>query len=433
MNVFDFTGLFTHLLEQYGYWVLFLALMLELIALPLPGEFIMTYAGLIVYQGQLDWLLSILVAGIGSCIGMTISYGIGYRLGKPFFEKYGSRFHFGPEKLNSVSRWYGRYGNKLLLVAYFIPGVRHLTGLFSGITRLPYRKYVGFAFPGAFLWVSLFISLGRLLGPEWEKYHHTVNRYMLLTGLFTLLAYLTVYLYRKKRETLKTGLVRLLNLGVARYRSLGRVRLIVVSAFAVFVAFFSWLIGVVQDFLAQEFGSFDDITVYIVHQIFASGWTEPAIRISAFGTAVYFAPVIAATGLWIALRGQDRRLELLHLVFMAAGGWALNAALRYSFHRIGPAGAAYGPTFPSDHTMLALAIYGFAAYLLFRHYGNFFFRFAAVSAVVIVCLILGISRVYSNEEYPSDVTAGYAFGGVWLSLNVMLLEAFRMMRGFKKD
>jgi membrane protein DedA with SNARE-associated domain len=85
---------FTNLLEHYGYWVLFLALMLELIALPLPGEFIMTYAGLIVYQGKLDWFLSIVVAGTGACVGMTISYWIGYRLGTPFFEKYGSKVHF---------------------------------------------------------------------------------------------------------------------------------------------------------------------------------------------------------------------------------------------------------------------------------------------------------------------------------------------------
>jgi len=39
----------TTLIEHYGYAVLFLSLMLELIALPLPGEFLMGYAGVLVF------------------------------------------------------------------------------------------------------------------------------------------------------------------------------------------------------------------------------------------------------------------------------------------------------------------------------------------------------------------------------------------------
>ncbi|MBO9598160.1 MAG: DedA family protein, partial [Cohnella sp.] len=211
------TDYFSQALEQYGYGVLFFALMLELIALPLPGEFIMTYAGLISYQGHLSWLLCIVAAGLGSCIGMTISYWIGFRLGTPFFEKYGRRIHFGPDKWNAVSAWYGRYGNKLLLVAYFIPGVRHMTGLFSGIMRLSFPVYAAFAFTGALIWVSLFISLGRLLGPKWEQYHHTINRYMIVAGVIFAFLLLCVYLYRKNKQALQGHLVGVLKKGYAHY------------------------------------------------------------------------------------------------------------------------------------------------------------------------------------------------------------------------
>jgi membrane protein YqaA with SNARE-associated domain len=114
-----------HLLEQYGYLVLGLALILELLALPLPGEILMTYAGLMVYQGHLNWPLSILTAGLGASAGMTLSYWIGYKLGTPFIEKYGAKFHFGPDKVEKTSRWFERYGNKLLIIAFYIHGVRH--------------------------------------------------------------------------------------------------------------------------------------------------------------------------------------------------------------------------------------------------------------------------------------------------------------------
>jgi membrane protein DedA with SNARE-associated domain len=65
-----------NLMDQYGYYVLGIALMLELLALPLPGEVLMTYTGLMVYQGHLNWVISILTAGMGASIGMTISYWI---------------------------------------------------------------------------------------------------------------------------------------------------------------------------------------------------------------------------------------------------------------------------------------------------------------------------------------------------------------------
>jgi membrane protein DedA with SNARE-associated domain len=85
------THFIQNLVDQYGYFVLGIALLLEFLALPLPGEVLMTYVGLMVFQGDMNWTLSILTAGIGSTIGMTLSYWIGYRLGMPFINKYGSR------------------------------------------------------------------------------------------------------------------------------------------------------------------------------------------------------------------------------------------------------------------------------------------------------------------------------------------------------
>lgn len=402
--------------------------MLELIALPLPGEFIMTYAGLIVYQGQLNWLVSIVVAGFGACIGMTISYWIGFRLGVPFFEKYGSRIHFGPEKLQNVSRWFTRYGNKLLLVAYFIPGVRHMTGLFSGVTRLPFRKYAIFAFPGAVIWVSIFISLGRLLGPKWERYHQTINRYMIITGLIMFGSYVCFYLFRKKKAALKTALEGILKKGAAKYESLGKVKLIVVAASAFFVLFVSLLIGLIQDFLAHEFTLFDEVTEYIVQQIFDPSWTRVMDDASVMGTSTIYVPIIIVTGIWIAFKGKDRTLELTMLIVATLAGKGLTELLRIWFHREGPDGGFAELTFPSEQTMLALTIYGFAAYLLFRHYGDYVGRFIAVIGVISVCLSVGISLVYLHVQYPSDVAAGYVFGGVWLSMNVILLEVWRTIR-----
>lgn len=44
-----------------------------------------------------------------------------------------------------------------------------------------------------------------------------------------------------------------------------------------------------------------------------------------------------------------------------------------------------------------------------------------------VCIVTGLSAVFFQVQYPSGATAGYAFGGVWLSLNIVLLEVLRLL------
>ncbi|MBW5449221.1 DedA family protein [Cohnella sp. CFH 77786] len=190
----------TNLLEHYGYGLIFLFLCLEMLALPLPGEMMMSYIGLSVYEHKLSWLFSILSAGSGVLIGMTLSYWIGYRLGSPFVARYGKHVHLTEERVDKLTLWFGNYGDKLLFTAYFIPGVRHISGYFCGITRMPFRRYSLFAYTGAFFWVSLFISLGKMLGPKWEHYHRTVNRYMIIIGIASALLTGVIYAYRTYRR-----------------------------------------------------------------------------------------------------------------------------------------------------------------------------------------------------------------------------------------
>ncbi|WP_410513588.1 phosphatase PAP2 family protein [Paenibacillus sp. BR2-3] len=52
---------------------------------------------------------------------------------------------------------------------------------------------------------------------------------------------------------------------------------------------------------------------------------------------------------------------------------------------------------------------------------------AVIVTVILLCLLVGLSRIYFEVQFPSDVVAGYVFGGVWISLNVILLEILRKL------
>lgn len=187
-----------HLFGSYGYSVLFFGLLLEFIALPFPGETTMAYAGYLSYKGQLDFGILLILAFLGTTIGMTITYFIGAKAGLPFITRYGKWFLLKQDKLDKTQKWFGKYGNALIFIGYFIPGVRHFTGYFAGIAAIPFRKFALYAYSGALFWVVLFLGIGKVFGPQWNVVFQLAHKYSayLLAGVGLLLLIAVIYRYR---------------------------------------------------------------------------------------------------------------------------------------------------------------------------------------------------------------------------------------------
>jgi membrane-associated phospholipid phosphatase len=108
------------------------------------------------------------------------------------------------------------------------------------------------------------------------------------------------------------------------------------------------------------------------------------------------------------------------------GGELYNEALRRLFHRIGPDHLLN--SFPSDQTLMTITLFGFAGYLFARHIRRTWARTTSSLFVLSVSFLVGLSQIYFQHHFPSDVVAGYVFGGVWLSLNIISLEIFRLTK-----
>lgn len=421
------------LLVKYGYIMLFASMGLELIALPLPGEVIMSYTGFLVSKGQLGWGISILVAFLGASAGSTLSYWIGYKLGTPFFNKYGHYIHMGPDNLQKVSQWFAKFGNNLLVVAYFIPGVRHISGYFAGLNRLPFRTFALRSYLGALLYVSTFISLGKVMGPKWKIFHGAVTKYLITGGVVLLVILALVYLLRSQREAILKALESWLARMIEIFRSRRRVKFLIGGAAAVSLALFLEVLGLIEDYLANEFGLFDRVSLYIIHASIGPQWNIIMKNITWLGTLRVMALITLAFFLWLLRKGRKSLLELGFLSFVFAGAIIFEVALRYTFHLLpGHTGHA-GYSFPSAQSLLSLSLYGFIAFLLVRHKTSLRVRSFAFTTALVVALLVGISYIYTGGQYPSAVAAGYVFGGLWLSINIFLMEVFRILPDLTKE
>ncbi|MCZ8513066.1 VTT domain-containing protein [Paenibacillus filicis] len=424
-----------HWIDQHGYIVLFLAPMLELLFLPVSAEVVMGYGGVLVFQGKLNWLISILAAGTGSSIGMTLAYWIGYKLGRPFFERYGSRIHMGPERIDKAAQWFQRYGNKVITINYFITGVRHITGYFSGITRIPFRTFMLYAYIGAYLWAAMFVSLGKLFGPKWDQYQVLIKKYVLIITIIIAVIFVLSFLYKKYKLQIIEFFTSTFKKGEEIFHSLRRVKILVVVTFAVFLSLFVLMIGLIQDFLAKEFDDFDMVTSFIIHAMFDESWSSLMNGFAFLASFEVLVPIVILTLLWIIFKGKDRMLETIFLLIVVIGGEMWDEGLRRLFHRVGHvASSGHVPyTFPSEQTFITLIVLGFSAFLWVRHVRSIWVRYAVSLMVIVVCILVGLSRIFFEVQYPSEVAAGYVFGGVWLSLNVILLEIFRLFKNNKTN
>ena len=157
-------GVLTLWLINHGSLVLLILLSLGILALPIPEETLMVVAGVLMHKGKLPMAPTVLCAYAGTIAGITMSYLLGRSLGSFLVHKYGRWVGITLERLEKAHSWFQRFGGWLLIFGYFIPGVRHLTGLSAGTSEMRYRDCALYAYLGAILWASFFLAFGYFAG-----------------------------------------------------------------------------------------------------------------------------------------------------------------------------------------------------------------------------------------------------------------------------
>jgi len=163
--------LMQHLLSHYGPAALFALLAVGIVGLPIPDETLLVFAGMLMAKGEMSIVFTILSAIVGSIFGITISFVIGSKLGRPVIIRYGKVIGISDKKLDLAHDWFEKRGKWLLTVGYFIPGVRHLVGIVAGISKLEYRVFALFAYAGAIIWSSCFLTVGYFFLSGWQHWH----------------------------------------------------------------------------------------------------------------------------------------------------------------------------------------------------------------------------------------------------------------------
>ena len=157
--------LIEHYMLVYGYWAVFFGVMLENAGVPVPGETILLIAGYYASTGEFNIALVMIIAASGAVVGDNIGFAIGHHYGRGFLLRVGRFFFLTPKRLEHMENYFESHGNKTILVARFITGLRVFAALLAGASRkMPWRVFVLYNMAGAILWSVVITTLGYLFG-----------------------------------------------------------------------------------------------------------------------------------------------------------------------------------------------------------------------------------------------------------------------------
>lgn len=428
-------------LTHWGYYVLLLMTFLEtsaFLGFLVPGESMVVIAGLLASRGVLELGDVIWVASLGAIMGDTVGYFIGRRFGEGFFLKYGKFFFFKREYLDEAKGFFDKHGGKTVFFGRFMAWLRAFAPVVAGISRMHYPRFLFFNLAGGVVWAAIFSLLGYFVGNSWDIIKIYLGRIGIFGFIFGVIIIYLYFLFTKKRRLIneKVGWLDIMlssqmpktwefvkgRFSAGQWYGLN----LTISLVSLILAFFSFG-EIVEDLIDRETLFYFDFRIQrLVEGIVTPQITRFMVDVTNIG-GVYLV-VITAGIMALYLLYKRYWWELFNLFLVAVMGEMLLVILKLFFHRPRPsqqAVAAHWYSFPSGHAFSAVIVYGFLIYITWKLIKSEVLRFMILSMSVLLIILVGISRIYLNVHWLTDVLGGYAAGLSWLILCIIMANTIK--------
>ena len=409
------------------------------VGLVVPGETVMLLGGAVAGQGAIDVYLLIAIAWFAAWAGDTTSFFIGRRLGRDFVLRNGPRFGLGHDRFEQVEDYFSRHGGKTIFIGRFIGIVRALAPFIAGSSGMRYGAFVPYSILGTGIWATAHILIGYFFSRSIDTAAEYAGRGAFLLGTLIVVTVGTVFLVRRFRvEENRRAAVRWMEgHAVARWivvlarrfspqlRFLwervtpgGTFGLEFTSLMAIFAVASFVLVSYTVIVSGDAGPTPGDLTAFDVAGSLQAGWlVDGAKVVTDLGSFAFVLPLAAVCAL--ALAARRRWAELGVLVAGLAIVFVGVHELKDAVDRPRPGGGlvdAEGSSFPSGHAAYSTFYVWLAVTIVMRLRPGMARGAAVVAAGIALTALVGLSRVYLEVHFLSDVSTGWALGAAAFSL-----------------
>lgn len=160
---------------------------------------------------------------------------------------------------------------------------------------------------------------------------------------------------------------------------------------------------------------------FISETLISNSFSPIAKFITNFGGAVWLLLLIILS--LIVFKNKKIKIALVLNLIIAT---ALNFILKNIVQRPRPTEFRIieetGYSFPSGHSMVSMAFYGYLIYLTYKYIKNKYLKFGIITLLSLLIISIGISRIYLGVHYTSDVIAGFLLSIAYLIIFTKVLE-----------
>ena len=193
------------IMEQFGYLGVFLLIAIENIFPPIPSEVVLLFGGFMTTYTELNVILMIVAATLGSLLGAIVLYYVGKilnkeRLKKLVSGKLGKILRIKTEDIDKADKWFDTKGNKTVFFCRFIPIVRSLISIPAGMSEMPMLKFLIYTIAGSTIWNTVLIVIGNKVGENWVNILNIFENYSHITLIVLILIFIIacfIFYYKK--------------------------------------------------------------------------------------------------------------------------------------------------------------------------------------------------------------------------------------------
>lgn len=193
-----------NLIEQGGYWGIFVLMVIENVFPPIPSEVIMGLGGVAVARGTMSFWPLLLVGTAGSTLGNYVWFlaadRLGYRRLQPLVDRWGRWLTIEWDDVERATAFFRRHGQWIVFALRFSPFLRTFISIPAGLTHMSHWRFLAFTFAGAAVWNAGLIKGGQFLAQFLESSMGVMDAILIGVLTLTLAAYVYRFLTWKPRS-----------------------------------------------------------------------------------------------------------------------------------------------------------------------------------------------------------------------------------------
>ena len=197
------------------------------------------------------------------------------------------------------------------------------------------------------------------------------------------------------------------------------------------IILFICLIGflaLAEDVFNKEIMNGDIIGYKFISTYLISDFATPIAKfITNFGGAIFL--ISTAIILFVVIKNKKIGITIISNLGIIT---ILNQLLKRLLQRPRPEEFRIinesGYSFPSGHSMISMAFYGYLIYLIYKYIKNKYLKWSLITILGILIVSIGISRIYLGVHYTSDVLAGFLISISYLIIYISIVNKLEVQR-----